>query len=273
MLISAATRRTSTALMLAMFVWGFLVLVYPNMILTAIKTEPPPDTTTSAYNQIKQVWEEFDRDRLQYLANDPVPGEKWSFGLSGEGGGSFSGYRHYPSSLLYYDLTGFSYKALKAESEPLVPHVQNYHRFFGSQITNTAERMWLVRKPSLDALYTRPAKMEQTLLKFSPVGLYDAATEAWIGTDLNGLQDFFTAIQQYHQAVIDYYLDKKIFESRLWFVGAEGEIDWSLLPQFSFKRSNIAINAKRALPDLCLLMMINLVLFTIIFLIFVRSEV
>ncbi len=272
MLISAATRRTSTALMLAMFVWGFLVLVYPNMILTAIKTEPHPDTTLSAYNRIKQIWEEFDRDRLQYLSNDPVPGEKYDFGLRGEGY-PFRGLRDYPSSLLYYHLTGFNYKALKAESEPLVPHVQDYFRFFGTQVTNTVERIWLVRKPALDAFYTRPAKIEQMLLKFSPVGLYDAATEAWTGTDLNALQDFFTVVQRYHQAVIDYYLDNKIFASRLWFVGAEGDIDWNLMPQFSFKRSAIGINAKRALPDLSLLLMINLVLFSIIFLIFVRSEV
>ena len=272
MLISAATHRTGTALMLAMFVWGFLVLVYPNMILTAIKTEPHPDTQISTYNRIKQIWEEFERDRKQYLANDPVPGEKWDFGLRGKGY-TFRGLRHYPSVLRYHDVTGFHYKTLEAESEPRVPHVQNYHRFLGTQVTNTAERMWLVRKPALNALYTQPAKMEQMLLKFSPVGLYDAATEAWTGTDLNGLQDFFTAIQRYHQAVINYYLDKKIFESRLWFVGAENEIDWDLLPQFSFTRSDIGINAKRAFPDLCLLLMINLVLFTIIFLIFVRSEV
>ena len=272
MLISAATRRTGTALMLAMFVWGFLVLVYPNMILTAIKTEPHPNTHTSAYKQIKQIWEEFDRDRKQYLANDPVPGEKWTFSLRGEGY-TFRGLRDDSSILQYYYSTGFHYKTLDEESEPRVPHAQNYHRFFGTQVTNTAERIWLVRKPALDALYTHPAKMEQVLLKFSPVGLYDAVTEAWTGTDLNGLQDFFTAIQRYHQTIIDYYLDKKIFASRLWFVGAEGEIDWDLLPQFSFKRSDIGINAKRAFPDLCLLLMINLVLFAIIFLIFVRSEV
>ena len=272
MLVSAATRRTSTALMLAMFVWGFLVLVYPNMILTAVKTDPHPGPQTSAYNQIKQMWEEFDRDRLQYLANDPVPGEKYNFSLRGKGY-TFRGLRDDSSILQYYYLTGFHFEALKEESEPLVPHVQNYLRFFGPQVTNTAERIWLVRKPALDVLYTRPAKMEQMLLKFSPVGLYDAATEAWTGTDLNGLQDFFTAIQRYHQAVVDYYLDKKIFESRQWFVGAEGEINWNLLPQFSFKRSDIGINAKRAFPDLCLLLMINLVLFAIIYLIFVRSEV
>ena len=129
MLISAATRRTSTALMLAMFVWGFLVLVYPNMILTAIKTEPHPDTQTSTYNQIKQIWEEFDRDRLQYLANDPVPGEKWDFGLWGEGY-TFRGLRDSPSTLRYHDITGFHFQTLEEKSEPRVPHVQNYHRFF-----------------------------------------------------------------------------------------------------------------------------------------------
>ena len=111
------------------------------------------------------------------------------------------------------------------------------------------------------------------LLKFSPVGLYDAATEAWTGTDLNGLQDFYTASQRHHQSVMDYYHDNKVFESRLWIVGTEGEIDWNQLPQFSFQRSGIGVNAKRAFPELSLLITINLVLFTIIFLLFVRSEV
>ena len=272
LLISAATRRTGTALMIAMFVWGVLVLVYPNMILTAIDTTPQADTETSAYTQIKQIWEEFDRERKQFLANDPVPGEDWDFGLSGDGY-SFWGGDDDSSRLLYYEITGFHFGTLKEESEPQVPHAQNYHRFFGLQITNTADRTWIVRKPALETIYVHPAKMERLLLKFSPVGLYDAATEAWVGSDLKGLQDFFTAGQRYQQAVVDYFLDNKIFESRQWFVAAKGEIDWNALPQFSFQRSDIGTNAKRALPDVFLLLMINLVLFGIIFLIFVRSEV
>jgi ABC-type transport system involved in multi-copper enzyme maturation permease subunit len=272
LLISAATRRTGTALMIAMFVWGLLVLVYPNMILTAIDTAPQADTETSAYNQIKQIWEEFDRERKQFLANDPVPGEDWDFGLWGDGY-SFWGGDDDSSKLLYYEITGFHFETLKEESEPQVPHAQNYHRFFGLQVTNTADRTWIVRKPALETIYVHPAKMERMLLKFSPVGLYDAATEAWIGTDLNGLQDFFTAGQRYQQAVVDYFLDNKIFESRQWFVAAKGEIDWNTLPQFSFQRSDVGTNVKRALPDVCLLLLINVILFMIIFLIFVRSEV
>ena len=272
LLISAATRRTGTALMIAMFVWGFLVLVYPNMILTAIETDPHTGTETSAYNQIKQIWEEFDRERKQFLANDPVPGEDWDFGLWGKGY-SFWGGDDDASKLLCYEITGFHFETLTEESEPQVPHAQNYHRFFGLQVTNTADRTWIVRKPALETIYVQPAKMERMLLKFSPVGLYDAATEAWVGTDLNGLQDFFTAGQRYQQAVVDYFLDNKIFESRQWFVAAKGEVDWNALPQFSFQRSDVGANAKRALPDVCLLLLINVILFMIIFLIFVKSEV
>lgn len=273
LLISAATRRTGTALMIAMFVWGFLVLVYPNMILTAIETDPHTNTETSVYNQIKQIWEEFDRERKQFLANDPVPGEDWDFGLWGDDGYTFWGGTDDSSKLLYYESTGFHFETLKEESEPQVPHAQNYHRFFGLQVTNTADRMWIVRKPALETIYLQPANMERMLLKFSPVGLYDAATEAWIGTDLNGLQDFFIAGRRYQQAVVDYFLDNKIFESRQWFVAAKGEIDWNTLPQFSFQRSEVDTNAKRALPDLFLLLVLNLILFATIFLIFVKSEV
>lgn len=272
MLVSAMTRRASTALMFAMFVWGFLVLVYPNMILTAIETAPQANTETSAYNQIKQIWEESDKERKQFLANDPVPEDDWDFDL-GVKGYSFRGGRDDSQSLLYFEHTGFHFETISEDDELQVPHAQDYYRFFGLQITNTADRTWIVRKPALEALYVKPARLEWMLLKFSPVGLYDSATEAWIGTDLNGLQDFFTAGQRYHQAIVDHFLDKNIFASRLWIVADKDTIDWDLLPQFSFQRSDISLNAKRALPDMLLLLTMNVILFTVILLIFIKSEV
>ena len=278
MCISAMTRRTSTALMIAMFVWGFLVLVYPNLILTAVETTPQPETQTSAYHQIKQMWEEFDRERKQFLRNDPVlgplsrNGEGWAFDLKGVEF-SFGPREDKPSILLYFYQTGFYAGKIGAESEPQVPLVQNYYGFYNRETLNTVNRTWLVRKPALEAIYIQPASLGRTLLKFSPAGLYDAATEAWAGTDLAGIQDFFSAVQRYRRAVLDYFDDEKIFESRQWFAADHGTADWDALPQFSFQRSGIDINAKRALPDLFLLLMINLILFTVIFLIFVKSEV
>ena len=276
--ISAMTRRTSTALMLCMFVWGVLVLVYPNLILTAVDIVPQPNTQISAYNQIKQMWEEWDRENKRLLRNDPVlgplsrNGEGWGFYVEG-GEYTFGASEDKPSILLYFYQTGFYAGKIGAESEPQVPLLQNYYRFYNRETVNTVERAWLVRKPALEMIYIQPANLGRTLLKFSPVGLYDAATEAWAGTDLEGIQDFFSTVQRYRRAVVDYFYDKKIFESRQWFAADKGTADWDALPQFSFHRSDTGINAKRALPDMLLLLTMNVILFTVIMLIFIKSEV
>ena len=268
MLISAITRRTSTALILSLFVWAFLVLVYPNMILTAVDTAPQRDTETDAYNQVKQVWEELERKREQFLRNDPIPGESWSLGL----GFSLS-FDDNPSRLVYHTDIGGDLDTVDEKSEPLVPHAQNLFRFLGPLTVSAAERAWLIRKPAFEKIYIQPANTGRMLLKFSPAGLYDAATEAWAGTDFNGARDFFIAAQRHRQAVVNYFHDEKIFASRQWFSADQGAVDWDTLPQFSFQRSDIGINAKRALPDLFLLLTMNVLLFIAIFLVFIKSEV
>ena len=268
MFISAITHRTSTALILSLFVWAFLVLVYPNMILTAVDTVPRTDTKTAAYNQIKQVWEELERKREQFLRNDPIPGESWSLGL----GFSLS-FDDNPSRLVYHTDIAGALETIDEKSEPLVPHAQNLFRFLGPLTVSTAERVWLIRKPAFEEIYVQPANRGRILLKFSPAGLYDAATEAWAGTDFNGTRDFFRAAQRYRQAIVNYFHDEKIFASRQWFAADQGAVDWDILPQFSFQRSDIAINAKRALPDLFLLLMMNVFFFIAIFLVFIKSEV
>lgn len=275
MLISAITRRTSTALILSMFVWGFLVLVYPNLILTAVDTAPQIDPEPAAYQQIKRLWGELERKRDQFLRNDAVPGEGWGFDIVDSKGHdfNFSTWEDKPSRLLYYAYVGSELETIHEKSEPQVPHAQKFYGFTGPLTVNTVERAWRIRKPALEAIYVEPANRGRMLLKFSPAGLYDAATEAWAGTDLNGIQDFFIAAQRHRQAVVNHFYDKKIFASRQWFSSDQGDVDWDTLPQFSFQKSDISINAKRALPDMFLLLTMNLFLFIAIFLVFIKSEV
>ena len=279
MLISAVTRRTGTALMLAMFVWGFWVLVYPNAVLAAIAS---PQTSqprmVSAYEEIKQIWETFDRERKQFLANDTFPGEDPRFGMVDVDPnwiwGSGYEYFHRDSSTLRYDYHAVSnIDKLSETSKPQVPHAQDYYRFLGPQIINAAERAWLIRKPALESIFVQPAIVDRILLRGSPVGMYDAATQAWVGTDLHGLRDFFQAARRHRRTLIDYYYDENAFGSQQWFSADQGAVDWDSLPQFSFQRSDVRINAARALPDICLLLIINLALFIGIFFIFQRSEV
>ena len=273
MLISVITRRTSTALMLALFVWAFLVLVYPNVILVTITpAQPSQERLASAFNQIEQIWEEFDRERKDFLANDPIPGEEPHFGMQG-GSGFYEKWFKVKSTLRYTYLTGSYVNRLDDEFEPQVPHVQNYYRFMIPSTIDAAERTWLVRKQALESVYIRPAIVDRIFLKFSPVGMYDAATQAWAGTDLFGLRDFYEATRNYRRTLLDYLYDKNAFGDRRWFSADKGSVDWNSLPQFSFQRSGVHINAKRALPDLLLLLMMNLILFLVIFLVFQRSEV
>ena len=275
LLISSVTRRTSTALMLSMFVWGFLVLVYPNMILATIVSQDISSARgASALNQIKQIYEELDRDRKNFLVNDSVPGEDPMFDMDGPsgwtGGGGFT---ENQLTLLYYYWSVLSYEDFYDRHLPKVRYAQSYYGFLGPRMVDTANRVWLIRKQALQEIFVKPAFVDRILLKLSPVGMYDATTQAWAGTDLRGIQDFFHTVREYRQAVVAYLYDRKAFSSRQWFAADKGKVDWDTLPQFSFQRSDIGINAKRAFPDLFLLLAINIVLFVMIFLIFIKSEV
>ncbi|RKU18735.1 hypothetical protein C6500_12450 [Candidatus Poribacteria bacterium] len=273
LLISAATRRTGTALMLAMFVWGFLVLVYPNVILAAIpRHDTPQARTTSAFNQIEQMWEDFDRERIRFLTTDAVPGEDWGLDIMGTGSRG-AGFKDNPRILLYTYRSTMEFEGLDEGDASRVPHARDHFRFLGSLMIGTADQTWFIRKSALEDIFIQPANVKRIWLKLSPVGLYDAATQAWAGTDLRGIRDFFDTARQYRRRVIDYFYDKKAFGARQWFSADKGTADWSGLPQFSFQRLGIDTHAKRALPDVCLLLMINITLFIVIFLAFVKTEV
>jgi len=266
-LISTTTRRTATSLMLCMFLWVALVLVYPNWSRFTIT--PLGDTRAihaSADQQIEQIWEEVDREEDQFLANSPLEGEPQNFNLDVSSSNSFSSNRH--SSRRY----GVDMK-LGKHSEQLVPHVQKYHAAMGALYLRSAEQIGLVRKQTLDSTSLRESIWHERLMKLSPASLYTFTTSAWAGTDLEGMFDFVQAVQGYRRTVIDYFHDKDAFGSRQWFASDKGTVDWWDLPQFRFERTNVSENATRALPELFLLLLINLVLFTGSFLIFTKIEV
>ena len=271
LLISVATRRTGTALMLAMFIWGFLILVYPNLIRATVN--PGGDIQARvkiAQNQIQQVLDEYERERQKFLENEGIAGEMAEFSKA-------LGFHHQagvdPVTLTSYIENMSVISEIQPDFEKYVPVAKRYYNFVEPLATRTVEKAWRVRKQALDEIYVKQATTDRVLLKLSPVGIYDAATQAWAGTDLLGLRDFFEAAQRYRKIIIDYFYEKDAFASREWFVADKGAVDWRTLPAFTFQRSDVGTNAKRALPDLFLLLICNLALFMLIVLIFIKSEV
>ncbi len=268
LLISTATRRTATSLMLCMFLWVALVLVYPNWSRFTIT--PVGDTRAihaSADQQIEQIWEEVDREESRFLANSPLEGEPQKFNLDVQSSNSFSSGGHFSKRY------GMNMTLLGKRSEPLVPHVQQYYATMGALYLRSAEQIGLIRKQTLDSTALRESIWHERLMKLSPASLYTFATAAWAGTDLEGMFDFVQTVQGYRRTVIGYFHDKDAFGSRQWFASDKGAVDWWDLPQFRFERTDVSKNATRALPELFLLLLINLVLFTGSFLIFTKIEV
>ena len=267
LLISATTRRTATSLMLCMFLWVALVLVYPNWSRFTIT--PVGDTRaihSSVNQQVEQIWEEVDREERVFLANSPLEGEPQKFNLDVQSDNSFS------SSWRFSKRYGMDMK-LGNLSEPLVPHVQQYHAAMGALYLRSAEQIGLVRKQTLDSTSLRESIRHERLMKLSPASLYTFTTSAWAGTGLEGMFDFVQAVQGYRRTVVDYFHDKDAFGSRQWFASDKGAVDWWDLPQFRFKQTGVWENATRALPGLLLLLLINLTLFTVTFLFFTKIEV
>ena len=271
LLISVATRRTGTALMLAMFVWGFLILVYPNLIRATVN--PSGDMrarTKTAENRIRQIVDEYERARKKFLEKEGGTGDTSEFSKVL---GLYTDAYIDPVTLSPYLENMSEISEIPPDFEKYVPIAKRYYAFVEPLVVDAVEKAWLIQKQALNDIFVRQAVMDKRLLKLSPVGIYDAATQAWAGTDLLGLRDFFDASRRYRRIVIDYFYAKDAFSSREWFVADKGAVDWHTLPEFSFERSDIGTNIRRALPDLFLLLLTNLIFFTIIFLIFVRSEV
>jgi len=269
LLISTTTHRTATSLMLCLFLWVSLVLVYPNW--SRFTLNPVGNTRAekiSVEKKIAQILEETEREEGRSLANSPLegkpPGFRRRLGEVSFGSGSV-GAMH----MGFYKIEG----ELKNAADPLVPHLQRFHEFAARLRIRNAEKIGLVRQQLAAQTSLRRARWDERLMKFSPASLYTFATAEWAGTDLDTMVNYIRAAQAYRRTLIDYFEDKDAFGSLQWFATNQGFIDWSSLPHFRFERPDVGINAQRALPELFLLFLANVILFMVTFLVFIQIEV
>lgn len=273
LLISALAHRTATALTLCIFIWATLTLIYPNVVIFTMKQLwPTSDTRQEAFNELAQIWEHFKKERTDFLKDDPVKGESWRFNMTGVFGGR-TGFSTNATTLKYVGIEAVRWGQIDAESEKQIPHVINYYQFIEPLRIRTAQKTWRVRQEALEATYLRKTRSIRHLLRLSPTTLYDLATEALAGTCFHNIDTFIAQARQYRQSVIQYFYDKAAFASREWFAFDAKKVSWEGLPTFSFQRTGFQENLKRALPDVILLLIMNIILFMSAVLIFIKQDV
>ena len=260
--------------MLSLFVWVVLVLVYPSLSVSVVDQliKPERSRIDSSYDAIWQIRLAANKEAMEYLQNDGVEGESDHFNLEGSRGGLNVGLSN-KRTLMRIDFRAYDWQSISPESEKHVPHAIRYHQFLTPLRIDAAEKMGLIRLPALEQIRFRRARIAQNLLRLSPAAMYNLATQAWLGTDLDGVVNFFEAARHYRRTLINYFYDEKAFSSRQWFASDKGAINLDDLPRFVYQRASLWINASRALPDLQLLILLNVALFLATFAIFVRQEI
>ena len=269
LLVSAITRRAATSLMLCMFIYVVLVLVYPNWSRFALNPMGNMRAEKiSTDRRIAQIREEANRERNRFLASSPLKGEPPIFSDTEGISTLFSGAG-------YFFLGDFPRVnlELKNAAAPLALHFRRYYAFAAPLQIRSAEKVGFVGQQLVAQTSLRQAQSDERLMKLSPASLYTFATAAWAGTDLDSMVDYVQTARAYRRTLIDTFHERDTFGSLQWFAPNQGNIDWSILPRFHFERSEVGINAQRALPELFLLLCTNIVLFMTTFLIFLKVEV
>ena len=261
LLISSMIHRTATSLIVSMFIWVALTLLYPNVSLFLV------NRFIDTEERVKQADQAVDQILEQFYWNEEAPGDPFKNPplLKGSiGGMSSSSDTHLSKNITF----------IPDASEIHVPTVKAYFQELTSARIRTAGTVWWIREKAFSETYIRKSNIARNALRFSPAGLYHLSTEAWAGTGLARMEDFFEAGRQYRETVLDYFYDKKAFGSRQWFASDKSAVRWDDVPRFFYQPSSVLEDvSNRALPELLLLFFLNPILLMITFAVFSRQEV
>jgi len=263
--LSTRTHRPSITLMFAMCVWVLLVLIVPNLTVLLVEHTSPIQSEESYRTQARALWGEFGGKAGDYLRKQEVdlpwePADPRRLGVTESGTAYGSGET---VSLGYF------------RNEDGVLFVQEYYGFKENLRAQYADKVWQIRKAYLDENPNRQSLLALNISRISPTAVYYNAAAILAETDLRSFWRFMEQARQYRRAWVEYLRDEKIFSSRRWFTGNDSEepLDLSGMPRFKEQEESIGSSLQRALLDIMILAVLNLLFFMGVFISFLRSDV
>jgi ABC-type transport system involved in multi-copper enzyme maturation permease subunit len=274
LLISTNTQRTATSLMLAMFVWVFLTLIYPNAGIFLADRVIKSDPGREQFSRIGELWEEFRRERDKYEKKLAPDGRLYD-GFSGGSGVSSSSSRS--TDTLFYSISESRVMRGEFDSESAIDAAKQLYQYQEPLRIRTADRTWQIRKQALDDSYGRKERLTMHVLRLSPAAVYNNASAILAGTDLGSVQDFMDQVREYRRSFIQYLNNQEAFSSAQWFYYGtqeeENRPDLSGVPVFHHRAESITSSLGRGAVDILLLIILNVVFFILSHTLFVRQEV
>ena len=262
--LSARTHRSAITLMFAMCVWVLFVLIVPNLTVLLVEYASPIQSEESYKTQAAELWGEFGSKTGDYLKQRGVE-QPWDPVAPG-GLGVYEDVTDYGSG----ETIGMS----RFRNEDGVPFVQDYYGFKENLRTQYADKAWQIRKAYLDENPNRQSLLALQLSRISPAAVYYNATAILAETDLGNYRQFMEQARQYRREWVEYLRDQKIFSSRRWFTGSHTEepLDLAGIPRFQEQGENISTSLQRAVLDIMILVVLNMLLFMGAFISFLQYE-
>ena len=294
LLVSARTRRSATSLVILLFIWVVLVMLWPNMgsyvARQALKVEDKSVVDTKREALERELAVKIDQfSEVQREAGLWPSPNLYRF-VAGSRGTGFSGDVPYPSTIQYLDrehmiwfLEGIKY---------IVPLQMEY-----------ADKVWEVYRAYEEEL-RRQVAFSENISRISPAWTYYNAISVLAGTDYGAYTRFMDQARRYRSQLVSYSNAQQGFTTPSFFTtmkmsntlthdqlveiqsrrgnGAIEELQSSYwpkaptlkdIPVFRHQPESLTESIGRTLPDVTILILLNMVFFLAAYASFVRQEV
>ena len=273
-LLSVLCRRSATALMLLLFLWVLLVIIVPasaSYMASRIDSVPLEGEIEL---QSDLVWEQFEEEAERI--REKYPENAWTFG-----------------SEFNEQVT----KIYDGDRDGMLEILERIKRLEPLRI-RYADRAWQIYQSYYDQL-SQQSLLARNLSRISPAAAFYNLATALTATDVESHLSFLRRTREYRGELISYMRDKHAFDSLTYFTrksedelrskeelkailmrGEEiGDNGWdtvpalnlSDLPRFSQDQTSISEGIGSALIDLVLLVVLNVIFFTLAYMAFLRE--
>jgi ABC-type transport system involved in multi-copper enzyme maturation permease subunit len=260
LLFSCLTRRSAVSLVLGLFVWVLFVIVVPNVSVYLASQMRAIEPRKGLDARIAALKKESERQIRENVPNSEG-------GSQSDAGDAFGSYYH------------------RRLDEGAMKSYSGYYPVRYRFNTEYAGKCWEIERQYLAALAAQKS-LAGRLSRVSPVCLYENLMSKLAGTDEGSWQAFIGDVKKQRDGLIDYVRAKtNDFAATTLFTpyafeqmqnlqrdGKDPPLALDDLPDFAY-RAKAAEDLRRAVPDLGLLVFVNLLLFALSFVAFLWYDV
>ena len=214
--LSALTRRSSTALMLAMLLWLMVVVIVPNLSTFLASQAVEVESDRSLRLKVESLEREADRliaDHEKSLPPSQVMGDLSILGTDGE-------------------------VLVRLGRPERYAWLTDYYTYVNRTWLRYADLIWDVRRAYLHNL-SRQAAIAGAVSKLSPAVMLDRVTQNLAGSSLRDHEDFMESAREYRGEIVSYIEGRQGFSTRRWFTDDPPDQEPLVTDPASFDRNNM----------------------------------